>query len=267
MPVAVVRAAVAEAVAVGDVPRRHIPRRAVELEARRRHRVHVSRCWLVLGLALSSGFAMADDAATVELPKVVLVGDSIRLSYAECVLNQLDGEAVVVSPRANGGDSSNVLKHLDTWVIDERPSVVHFNCGIHDIKRFKATGKFQVSPDEYEANLRNIVQRIRQRTDALVVFATTTPILDDRAAAARRDRDYELLNASVNRYNAIAKRLMGELDVPVNDLNSLLSDPSPPLKTGALIGTDGVHLTPAATELLGVAVAACIREHSAPAND
>jgi lysophospholipase L1-like esterase len=97
----------------------------------------------------------------------------------------------------------------------------------------------------------------------MVVFATTTPILDDRAAAARREREYELLNASVERYNAIAKRVMGELDVPVNDLNSLLSNPTPPSKTADLIGVDGVHLTPVATELLGGAVAAFVREHLA----
>jgi len=39
----------------------------------------------------------------------MLVGDSIRLSYEATVEKQLEGKAVVVGARANGGDSRNVL--------------------------------------------------------------------------------------------------------------------------------------------------------------
>ena len=110
------------------------------------------------------------DHVTQELPKVVLVGDSIRMSYAPVVAKQLEGTAVVISSKSNGGDSGNVLKNLTAWVIREKPAVVHFNCGIHDTKKFIATGKFQISPEKYEANLRSIVARIRKETDAFVVF-------------------------------------------------------------------------------------------------
>jgi dienelactone hydrolase/lysophospholipase L1-like esterase len=189
------------------------------------------------------------------LPKVVLVGDSIRLSYAPFVAKTLSGRAVVVSPKGNGGDSSNVLKQLEAWVIRERPAVVHFNSGIHDTKKFRKSGKFQVSPEQYESNLRAIVTRIRKETDAVVLFGTTTPTLDDRAAKTRSERDYELLGASVEQYNGIAAKVMRELDVPVNDLHLVLSKPEAPLTTGELIGTDGVHLTEVAREMLGRQVA------------
>ena len=112
-----------------------------------------------------------------KLSKVVLVGDSIRLSYAPLVAKQLEGTAVVVSPQANGGDSGNVLKNLDRWVIREKPTLVHFNCGIHDTKKFKSTGKFQVSPNEYEANLRKIVERTRRDQHAKMI---ATRIVDNR---------------------------------------------------------------------------------------
>lgn len=107
---------------------------------------------------------------------------TVPLLLLSTVMEQLAGKAIVVSPEANGGDSSNVLQHLDRRVIRERPAVVHFNCGIHDTKKFKATGRFQGPPEQYEANLRKIVERIRKETGAVVLFATTTPILDDRAA-------------------------------------------------------------------------------------
>ncbi len=206
-------------------------------------------------LAAAVLFFMVGGAQAAELPKVVLVGDSIRLSYAPIVAKQLAGKAVVVSTAANGGDSSNVLRHLDEWVIRQRPDVVHFNCGIHDTKKFKATGSFQVSPQQYEANLREIVLRIRRQTGAVVLFATTTPILDRRAARTRADRDYELLGASVDAYNRIAQDVMKGLKVPIDDLHEVLCRAEPPAATEELIGVDGVHLMPAGRDLLGRTVA------------
>jgi lysophospholipase L1-like esterase len=224
----------------------------------------ITRYFLVLGViafTLPTQRAASDEPTTPTLPKVVLIGDSIRLSYAPTVVKQLAGTAIVVSPSANGGDSSNVLKHLDEWVIRERPTVVHFNCGIHDTKKFLATGKFQVSPEQYEANLRKVVERIRNETDAVVIFGTTTPILDERAAAARQGRDYALLGSSIEQYNAIARKIMAELKVPVNDLHAVISKPAPPLTPEKLIGNDGVHLTPPGQELLGKAAAEFIGKY------
>ncbi|CAK8996883.1 Lysophospholipase L1-like esterase [Durusdinium trenchii] len=197
--------------------------------------------------------------AESSLPKVVLVGDSIRLSYASKVEEALHGEAVVISPKANGGDSSNVLKRLEQWVIREQPDVVHFNCGIHDTKKFKSSGAFQVSAEQYEANLREIINQIRAKTNATVLFATTTPILDERAAKTRSERDYTLNGASVAQFNAIALKVMQELNVPVNDLNAALSEADQPV--GTLIGADGVHLTPSGRDLAGRTVAEFIQEH------
>ena len=174
----------------------------------------------------------------------MLVGDSIRLSYAPIVTKQLDGKAVVVSPKANGGDSSNVLSNLE--------------------KKLTETGKFQVSPGNYESNLRTIVERIRKETGAIVLFATTTPILDERAAAARKGRDYQLLEESVVQYNAIANKVMHELKVPVNDLHEVLSKPISPDTTETLIGDDGVHMTGPGKDLLGQQVAVFLENYLSP---
>ena len=84
----------------------------------------------------------------------MLVGDSIRLGYAPRVAERLTGKAVVISPPENGGDSANVLAHLDEWVIRLKPDVVHLNCGLHDLKRAKNDGRHQVELDRYKENLR-----------------------------------------------------------------------------------------------------------------
>ncbi|MEZ6067207.1 MAG: SGNH/GDSL hydrolase family protein [Planctomycetaceae bacterium] len=191
-------------------------------------------------------------------PKVVLLGDSIRLSYAPTVIRELEGRAVVVHPQANGQDSANLLKHLQEWVIAEKPDVVHFNCGIHDTKKDKATGGFQVPPEQYAANLREIVETIRRETSATVIFATTTPIIDDRAASKRQDRSYELLDASIEQYNAIAVEVMRELKVPVDDLRAVCGDAR---ERAELMNDDGVHFGAAGQERLGKAVAVCLLQH------
>ncbi|QDU27529.1 GDSL-like Lipase/Acylhydrolase [Anatilimnocola aggregata] len=215
-------------------------------------------CGLLVVLADTGMTRAADDAPEKTLPKVVLIGDSIRLSYAPVVAKQLAGKANVVSPKPNGGDSSNVLKHIEEWAVREQPAIVHFNCGIHDTKKFKSTGKFQVSPEQYEANLRAIVAAIRKGTKAKVFFALTTPIVDDRAAKTRAERDYGLHNASTEQYNEIAQRVMKELDVPVNDLRAALGTPA---EQAAKIVDDGVHLNKQGVEKLGAAVATFVAQH------
>ncbi|MCR9118204.1 MAG: SGNH/GDSL hydrolase family protein [bacterium] len=210
-----------------------------------------------------NAYGQSPDATETDakLPKIVLVGDSIRLSYAPIVAKQLAGTATIVSSKSNGIDSTNVLRNLRQWVIRENPTIVHFNCGIHDTKKFKSTGKFQVSPEAYEANLRKIVEQIRQETGAIVLFATTTPILDERAAALRKEREYELLGASVKQYNDIALKVMAELKTPVDDLHTTIAKPNSPNKTETLIGSDGVHMTTTGKELLGTKVAEFLKKH------
>jgi lysophospholipase L1-like esterase len=191
-------------------------------------------------------------AAEPELPKVVLFGDSIRLGYAPLVAKRLEGKALIISPAPNGGDSANVLRHLQKEVISHQPAIVHFNCGIHDIKKSKTAGTHQQPPEQYEANLRQIVERLRKETKAQVFFATTTPVIDDRAAKSRMQADYELLDASTRQYNEIARRVMHELDVPIDDVRAALGDAD---SQARLLGGDGIHFTDEGKARLADAVA------------
>jgi lysophospholipase L1-like esterase len=197
-------------------------------------------------------------SAQEPLPKVVLLGDSIRLGYAPMVAKLFAGKAIIVSPKANGGDSANTLKNLEAWAIREKPDIVHFNCGIHDVKKSKKTGEHQVPAQQYEANLRRIVERLRKETKATVLFATTTPILDERAAKSRAKAEYELLDASATEYNAIARKVMKELNVPVNDLRAVMPDAA---TRGKFISADGIHFTQEGREKLAAAVADAVSRH------
>ena len=176
------------------------------------------------------------------LPKVVLVGDSIRIGYAPLVAKLLDGKAIVVSPAPNGEDSGNVLRHLDEWVIKERPDIVHINAGLHDLKMTDKT--YQVPLVAYEKNLKTILERIQKETNAKVVFATTTPILDK--LHAQRKVGFDRFEADVQKYNSAAVSIMKQAGVPVNDLHKLVEGGG----MEKLMSGDGTHYTEEGYELL-----------------
>jgi lysophospholipase L1-like esterase len=190
------------------------------------------------------------------LPKVVLIGDSIRLGYAPIVARLLHGKAIVVSPSANGEDSANVLRHLDEWVIKENPHIVHLNTGLHDLK---LTDKgYQVPLAEYEKNLKRLVERIRQETKARIVFATTTPILD--TLHAQRKVGFDRFEADVQKFNAAAVSIMKQISVPINDLHTVVERGG----KATLMARDGTHYTEDGYETLAAAVANSILSHLMP---
>ena len=155
--------------------------------------------------AILVGIMVASAAAQEKpLPRVVLVGDSIRMGYAPIVAKLLDGKAIVVSAKPNGEDSGNVLRNLDEWVIKEKPAVVHLNAGLHDLKRTEKG--YQVPIDQYEKNLKAILERIRKQTKARVVFATSTPIIDN--LHAQRKAGFDRFEADVDKYNTAAVSVM-----------------------------------------------------------
>jgi lysophospholipase L1-like esterase/dienelactone hydrolase len=209
-------------------------------------------CVVGLTAATAPARGQADASPGPGLARVVLVGDSIRMGYASRVAERLEGKAVVISPTENGGDSANVLAHLDEWVLRQKPDVVHLNCGLHDLKRSRADGRHQVELDRYGENLRRIVDRIRQGTDAALIFADTTPIVDERHA--RRGADFDRTEADVRRYNATAIAIMAELGVPVHDLHWVVEQGGPE----TMLGPDGTHYTAAGSDRLAEAVADCV---------
>jgi lysophospholipase L1-like esterase len=188
-------------------------------------------------------------------PKVVLIGDSIRIGYAPIVKKKLEGKAIIVSAEQNGADSKNVLSNLDDWVIREKPAIVHFNCGLHDLKFDKVKKTHQVPIDDYEKNLRKIVDRIRKESTAVLIFATTTPIHDERHS--KRKANFDRLEADVQKYNAVAEKVMKEVQVPVNDLHAVVIKGV----MEKLLSGDGTHYTKPGYETLADVVVAAIKPH------
>lgn len=154
------------------------------------------------------------------LPRVLLIGDSISIGYTPPVRALLNHRANVHHPAENCSGTAFGLKRLDAWLGSVKWDVIHFNFGLHDLKYCDAEGKM-VQPaagkqlallPEYEANLRELVARLK-KTGATLIFATSTPV---PAGSFGRIAGDEL------RYNAIAIRVMREAGVPVDDLHSFV---------------------------------------------
>lgn len=181
-----------------------------------------------------------------KLPRVLIIGDSISIGYTTPVRELLSGVANVHRVPENGGPTSRGIQQLDWWLGDGKWAVIHFNFGLHDIKLNDA-GQPLTSPVEYESNLRAIVARLRS-TGAKLVFATTTPVPADlNSGPKRRPQD-------VVERNDIARSVMTELGVPVNDLYSVA------LARLAEIQRPGnVHFTNEGSQVLAVPVTDAIR--------
>lgn len=150
--------------------------------------------------------SVKDDPA---LPRVLLIGDSISIGYTAPTRKLLQGMANVHRIAENGGPTINGLAKIDKWLGDGKWDVIHFNWGLHDLKRDKED-KMQVPLDQYEKNLRELVKRLKA-TKAKLVWASTTPVPEAKVSPARK-------NSDVIAYNAVAKKIMEENGVAIDDL-------------------------------------------------
>lgn len=186
-----------------------------------------------------------------EKPRVLIIGDSISIGYTPRVAELLADEAKVTHNPGNGGDSANVLTNLDAWLDGLRAAVIHFNCGLHDLKLPRDTRTQQVPLERYRENLPAIVERLKA-TGAALIWAASTPVIDARHNAAK---EFDRHNADVDAYNAAAEEVMQQHRVHINDLHAAT------IADGAemMLSDDGVHMTEGGYSVLAQAVAECIR--------
>lgn len=167
-------------------------------------------------------YAQVDDVPG--LPRVLLLGDSVSVGYTLAVRKELAGKANVHRPGANCGSTKIGLRDLDRWLGNKKWDVIHFNWGLHDLGyRFEndsnanSRGEYarpdngghqNVSPAEYEKNLRELVARLK-RTGAALIFATTTPVPADL---------HSYVKAAELPYNTVARKVMREEGIVINDL-------------------------------------------------
>lgn len=190
-------------------------------------------------------------AAKVELPRVLIIGDSISIGYTPLLKTLLKGKAEVVHNAGNAGPTTNGIKNLDVWLGDGKWDVIHINHGLHDLKfvdknlknvNTEAEGDYQVPVEQYAKNLEIIIERLK-KTSATLIFATTTSWAGTITGPLRKAGDAE-------RYNEAALRVMHKHGIAVNDLYAL----SLP-QLDKLQRPKNVHFSPAGSMVLAEQVA------------
>jgi lysophospholipase L1-like esterase len=170
-----------------------------------------SGVWVFLA---STAFAYVDE--NPGLPRVLLVGDSIRMGYDSYVETQLDGIANVHAVAVNCAWTTYGLSHMSEWLAGEHWDVVHFNFGLHDLKFNPPQVPLGEQAGHYEYNLRAIINIFETHAPGVdeIIWASTTPVpanSPDRQEGLDQD------------YNAAALGVMQDYGIMVNDLNSLAS--------------------------------------------
>lgn len=164
------------------------------------------------------------------MKKVLLLGDSIRLGYQPDVTKLLEGKAIVTGPQDNCRFSAYTLWHAFQWVAEAgEVDIIHWNNGIWDMYTHLQDGERFVTPEEYGRNIARTLKELRALCPkARILFATTTPVADANAL---------ITNESIDCINDIARRIMSEEHIEVDDLNlALRGQPE-------LICEDNLHLT------------------------
>ncbi len=184
-------------------------------------------------------------------PSAILIGDSICMGYRLLVEQRLSGQVNILGIEGNGGDSSRVLGNLDKWMTSRDAGLIHFNCGLHDLKFERDTKAYQQPIDVYEANLRKIVERLQKEATARLVWVATTPVIDERYNTAK---GFDRYQHDVEAYNRIATAIMTDAGIPIDDLHSAIQNDD----VEACLGSDGVHMTKRGNEVLADAVCKCI---------
>jgi lysophospholipase L1-like esterase len=183
-----------------------------------------------------------------DLPRVLLIGDSISIGYTLPARTLLDGKANVHRIPTNGGPTTRGLQQLDRWLGPSRWDVIHFNFGLHDLKHADAKGGLvdaseaprQVELDAYRDNLRAIVRRLKE-TGATLIWCTTTPVPPGAKGRVAGDEVA---------YNAVAADVMKDEGVATNDLHAFAA-----ARLAEIGKPADVHYTPAGYAVLAEQVA------------
>ncbi len=186
--------------------------------------------------------AMAPIQDDPNLPRVLLLGDSISIGYTVAVRETLAGKANVHRPGANCGPTIRGLEAIDEWLGDGKWDVIHFNWGLHDLKYIES--KQQVPLPEYEKNLTKLVKRL-QKTGAKLIWCSTTPV-PEGVSPPRTDAD-------VVAYNTVAAKIMKANDISTDDLYAFALPKLKEIQREA-----NVHFSPEGSKVLAGQVAKSI---------
>lgn len=201
------------------------------------------------------------------MKNILLLGDSIRMGYDSFVREKLKGRANVFFSEDNGRFAQYTLRAISNWKSEltlPEIHVVHWNNGLWDVLHLnsdpcggdgEAEGE-TITPENVSADLHfdkdpltppeiyrymvgRVLTRVRQLfPKAEVVFATSTPVIEEQATWAYRS------NAEIRQYNAIAREVLAPRGVRINELGDFA------VKNCSNLHRDWVHFNDEGSSLM-----------------
>ena len=143
-----------------------------------------------------------------DLPRVLLIGDSITRAYYKGVEENLRGMAYcarIATSKAVGDPA--LTMELRAFLSEAKFDVIHFNVGMHG---------WDYSEDEYRKYLPELLKVIRKNApEAKLIWASTTLV--------RKDQDRGPTNARIRARNALAQKYFTRERIPIDDLSTLMA--------------------------------------------
>jgi hypothetical protein len=187
-------------------------------------------------------------ANETNLPRVLLIGDSITRAYYPDVEKNLEGKAYVgrLASSAFISDPA-LLKQIEMVLRQYKFDVIHFNNGMHG---------WQHSEKEYEQAFPKFLKTIRKYApNAKLIWANTTTLKVSPKLPA--DNQTQATDERIAARNAIALKFIQPAGIDVDDLNSLTSG-HPELHI------DNIHFSEQGCALQAAQVAAHIEKQLNP---
>ncbi len=213
--------------------------------------VHCAHCVELATRLASAYLSTSSTTSAKKLPRLMLIGDSIRMNYQSIVEKELAGEFEVVAPEENCRFAKYALNELERWFAAcGKPDIIHWNIGLWDSAVVCKEDGIFTQPEEYLYYMSRIQRELFKHTDK-VIFATTTPVLP---GSLNQHLEY------IDSLNQIIIPYMKEHGVVINDLYTLLKSHEEQWQS-----TDCIHLNSIGSQAIGKAVADAVRScyHSA----
>lgn len=187
-------------------------------------------------------------ATETNLPRVLLIGDSITRDYYPGVENQLAGKAYVGRLTTSAFISDPALLKEITLVLDAYPvDVIHFNNGMHGWRHSEA---------EYQQAFPGLLAIIKAHAPrAKLIWASTTTLQVSPLVPANNQS--VATDERIAARNAIAHEYLQPAGIVLDDLNALT-------RGRPELHSDNVHFNSQGIALQAAQVAECIKKQLPP---
>lgn len=163
----------------------------------------------------------------------------------------LPPDARFTSLGVSGSTVAAALEQQVPRAVELEPTLVTVWLNVNDLTRF-------VPPDTYEAQLRDLVRRLRRGGETTVLVANT-PALDRLPAVTRFGLDAALIDGVVDAYNQAIDRVVRDEGAVLVDLHAASLAARAEGKEAGYISGDGFHPNAAGHEAVAAAFAVAYR--------